>query len=66
MVQTSVRCIPHLLLEEDCAHNHASYNCKLPDVGSNLNGVRRLARHIAGKISAHTLLSNIFPSNSAL
>ena len=65
MAQTSARCIPHLLLEDDCAHNHASYNCKLSDVGSNLNGVGRLARLIAGKISAQTLLSNILPSNCA-
>ena len=26
MAQTSARCIPFLLLEDDCAHNHASYN----------------------------------------
>ena len=26
MAQTSARCIPLLLLEDDCAHNHASYN----------------------------------------
>ena len=29
MAQTSARCIPHLLLEDDCAHNHASYNFKV-------------------------------------
>ena len=49
MVQTSARCIPHLLLEDDCAHNHASYNCKLFDVLSNSNGMGRWARPIAGK-----------------
>ena len=26
MAQTYARCIPHLLLEDDCAHNHAIYN----------------------------------------
>ena len=35
MAQASARCIPHLLLEDDCAHNHASYNFKLSDVLSN-------------------------------
>ena len=25
MAQSSARCIPHLLLEDGCAHNHASY-----------------------------------------
>ena len=65
MAQTSARCIPRLLLEDDCAHNHASYNCKLSDVHSNANGVRRWARPIAGKMSARTSLSNIFPSNFA-
>ena len=52
MAQTSARCIPHSLLEDDCAHNHASYNCKLSDVLSNLNDVRRWARPIASKMSA--------------
>ena len=28
--QPSARYIPHLLLEDDCAINHASYKCKLP------------------------------------
>ena len=65
MAQTSARCIPRLLLEDDCAHNHASYNCKLSDVLSNANGVRRWARPIDGKMSARTSLSNIFPSNFA-
>ena len=65
MAQTSARCIPHLLLEDDCAHNHASYNCKLSDVLSNSNGVCWWARPIAGKMSAQTSLSDIFPSNFA-
>ena len=65
MAQTSARCIPHLLLEDACAHNHASYNCTLSDVLSNSNGVRRWARPIAGKMSARTSLSDIFPSNFA-
>ena len=61
--QTPARCIPHLLLEDDCTHNHTSYNCKLSDVLSNSNGVRRLAGPIAGKVSAPTSFSDIFPSN---
>ena len=65
MAQTSARCFPRLLLEDDCAHNHASYNYKLSDVLSNSNGVRRWARPIAGKMSARTSLSDIFPSNFA-
>ena len=65
MAQTSARCIPHLLLEDYCAHNHASDNCKLSHVLSNSNGVRRWARPIAGKMSAQTSLSDIFPSNCA-
>ena len=65
MAQTSARCIPRLLLEDDCAHNHASYKCKLSDVLSNSNVVRRCARPKAGKMSARTSLSNIFPSNFA-
>ena len=65
MAQTSESCIPHLLLEDDCAHNHASYNCILSDVLSNSNSVRWWARHIAGKMSAQTSLSDIFPSNFA-
>ena len=32
MAQTSARCITHLFLEDECAHAHASYNCKLSDV----------------------------------
>ena len=62
MTHTSGRCIPRLLLEDDCEHNHASYNCKLSDVLSNSNVVRRCARPIAGKMSARTSLSDIFPS----
>ena len=65
MAQTSARCSPRLLLEDDCAHNHASYNCKLSDVLSNSNVVRRWARPVAGKMIAWTSLSNIFPSNFA-
>ena len=65
MAQTSTRCIPHLSLEDDCAHNHANYNCKLSDVHSNSNGMRRWARPIAGKMIARTSLSDIFPSNFA-
>ena len=64
MAQTSARCIQRLLFEDDCAHNHASYNCKLSDALSNSN-VRRCARPIAGKMSARTSLSDIFPSNFA-
>ena len=60
MAQTS-----HLLLEDDCAHNHACYNCKLSDVLSNSNGVRWVAGPIAGKMNARTSLSDIFPSNYA-
>ena len=48
MALTSARCFPRLLLEDDCAHNHASYNCKLSDVLSDSNVVRRCARPIAG------------------
>ena len=62
MAQTSARCITHLFLEDECAHD---YNCKLSDVLSNSNGVRRWSRPIAGKMSARTTLSNIFPSNFA-
>ena len=49
MAQTSARCIQYLLFEDDWAHNHASYNCKLSNFLSNSNGVRRWARPIAGK-----------------
>ena len=65
MAQTSAKCISLLVLEDECAHDHASYNCKLSDVLSNLNGVRRWARPIAGKMSARTTLSNSFPPNFA-
>ena len=65
MAQTSARCIQHLLLEDDCAHNHACYNCKLSDVLSNSNGVRRWARPISGKMSARTSLTDTFPPNFA-
>ena len=60
MAQTSTNCIPHLVLEDDCAHNHASYNCNFSDVLSHSNGVRRWDRPIAGKMSARTSLSYIF------
>ena len=59
MAQTSARCIPHLLLEVDCTHSHTSYKCKLSDVLSNSNGVRRLARPIAVK-REHQLHYQIF------
>ena len=65
MAQTSARCIPRLILKDDCAHNHATYNCKLSDVLTNSNVVPRVARPIAGKMSARTSLSDIFPSNLA-
>ena len=65
IAQTSARCIPSLFLENDCAHNHASHNCKLSDVLCNSNVMRLCARPIAGKMSARTSLSNIFPSNFA-
>ena len=65
MAQTSAKCITYLFLEDECAHDHASYDCKLSDVLSNSNGVRRWARPIAGKMSARTTLSNIFPPNFA-
>ena len=41
MVQASARCIPHLLLEDDCGHNQASYKCNFNDVLSNSNDVGR-------------------------
>ena len=50
MAQVSARCLPHFLLEDDCEHNHASYNCKLSDVLRNSNDVHRWVRSIAGKI----------------
>ena len=58
----SAQWIPHLLSEDDCINNQASYNCKLVDVINNSNDVRRWVRPIAGKISAQTSLFNIFPS----
>ena len=61
MAQASTRCIPHLLLEDDCGHNQASYKCKLSDVLSNSNDVRRWVRPIAGKMSAQTSLLDISP-----
>ena len=65
MAQTSARCIPHILLEDDCAHNQPSYNCKLSNVLNNSNDGRRWVRPIAGKMSAQTLLLDVFPSNCA-
>ena len=60
MAQASARCIPHLSLEHDCGHKLASYNtCKLSDVLSNSNDVRRWVRPIAGKMSAQTSLLDI-------
>ena len=59
MAQASARCIPYLLLEDDCGHNQASYNCKLSDVLSNSNDVCRCFRPIAGKMSAQTSLLDI-------
>ena len=61
MAHASARCIPHLLSEDDCGHNLASYNCKLSDVLSNSNGVRRWVRPIAGKMSAQASLLDISP-----
>ena len=65
MAQISARGIPLLLFEDYCAHNHASYNCKISDVFSNSSDVLRWFRPIAGKMSAHTSLLNIFPSTFA-
>ena len=65
MAQTSARCIPHLLFEDDWANNHASYNCKLSHVLSISNGVCWWDRPIAGKMSARTSLSDFLLSNFA-
>ena len=62
VAKASERWIPHLLSEDDCIHNQASYNCKLVDVINNSNGVRRWVRPLAGKISAHISLLDTFPS----
>ena len=61
MAQASTRCILHFLMEDDCGHNQASYNCKLSDVLSSSNHVRRWVRPIAGKMSAQTSLLDISP-----
>ena len=45
---------PHLLLEDECGHIQASYNCKLSKVLSNSNDVHWWVRPIAGKMSAQT------------
>ena len=60
MSKASARWVPRLLSENDGGHYPASYNCKLSDVINSLNDVRRLVRPIAGKISAHTSLFDIF------
>ena len=39
--KASERWIPHLLSEDDCSHNQASYNCKLSDIINNSNDVCR-------------------------
>ena len=62
VAKASARWIPHLLSEDNCIHNQASYNCKLVDVINNSNDVRLWVRPLAGKISAHILLLDIFPS----
>ena len=61
MAQASARCIPHLLLEHDCGHKLATYNCNFSDVLCNSNDVRRWVRPIAGKMSAQTSLLDISP-----
>ena len=63
VAKASARWIPHLLSEDGCIHNQASYICKLVDVINNSNDVRRWVRPIAGKISAQTSLFDMFPSN---
>ena len=60
MSKASARWVSRLLSEDNGGHYPASYNCKLSDVINSLNDVRRLVRPIAGKISAHTLLFDIF------
>ena len=62
VAKASARWIPHLLSEDECSHNQASYNCKLSDVIYSFYDVRRWVRPIAGKISAQTSLFYIFPS----
>ena len=61
MAQTSARCIPHLLFEDYCGHNQASYNCKHSGALSNSYDVRRWVRPIAGEMSAQTSLLDFFP-----
>ena len=61
MAQASSRCIQHLLFEDDCRHNQASYNCKLSNFLSKSNDVHRWVRPIAGKMSAQTSLLDISP-----
>ena len=54
MSKAYARWVPRLLSEDNGGHYPASYNSKLSDVINSLNDVRRLGRHIAGKISAQT------------
>ena len=61
MTQASARCILHLLLEDDCGHNQASYNCKLSGVLSNSHDLRWWIRPKTGKMSAQTSLLDISP-----
>ena len=65
MAHASARCIPHLLLEDDCGHYLASYNCKLSYVLRNSNDMRLWVRPIAGKMSAQTSLLDISPKKCA-
>ena len=58
--KASARLVPRLLSVDYCEHNPASYSCKLSDVINNLNGVRRWVRPTVCKISAQTLLFDIF------
>ena len=62
VTKASARWIPHLLSEDDCSHNQASYTCKLSDVINDSYDVRRWVRPKAGKISAQTSLFYIFSS----
>ena len=54
MAQAYARCIPNLLLEDNCGHNQASYNCKLSDVLRYSKDVRWWVGPIDGKMSAQT------------
>ena len=59
MAHASARCIQHLLLEDDCEHNQASYNCNFSDVLWYSNDMRRWVRPIVGKMSVQTSLVDI-------